>query len=242
MHLYEEIEAWLMEEIHTGRLQPGDKIPREIELAAQFHTSRPTVRQALANLTAAGVIVRTKRKGSFVCEPKLLQEYTRFISSYRKEMQEKGLHPRTLVLEYKKLRPRAEIAEILDLSPSQKAMKLSRLRFLEEPHPDRPVLFTTVYIPAPLFPNVEGSHFETESLYDTLEKHGVSIRHVRREIEIRFADARVSNLLRVKAGTPLFFISSVGYAEDGRPVEYSESYYPSESSKFLVEIDREIKA
>ncbi len=71
MHLYEEIEAYVIDLIHSGKLREGDQIPKEMDLAAQFHASRPTVRQALARLTMNGVITRTKGRGSFVSRKKL---------------------------------------------------------------------------------------------------------------------------------------------------------------------------
>lgn len=238
MHLYEEIEEYVRDLIDSGKLQPGDQIPREVALAEQFSASRPTVRQALARLTNAGLISRTRGKGSFVCEPKLLQEYTRFISSYRNEMQQKGLIPRTLVIDSEMIEPAAEVAAALRLAPGQMAIKLSRLRFLEGYGNGKPVLFTTVYLPASLCPSLLTYDFTSCSLYDILEQNGIDIKHVRREIEIRRPDPKLRHLLELSDDSPIFFIASVSQLEDGSPAEYSESWYPGENTKFLVEIDR----
>ncbi len=111
MHLYEEIEAYVTDLIHSGKLREGDQIPKEVDLAAQFHASRPTVRQALARLTMNGVITRTKGRGSFVSRKKITQEYTRFISSYRDELQKKGLTSRTVVTSFEKKKATASISK-----------------------------------------------------------------------------------------------------------------------------------
>ena len=135
MHLYEEIEAYVTDLIHSGKLREGDQIPKEVDLAAQFHASRPTVRQALARLTMNGVITRTKGRGSFVSRKKITQEYTRFISSYRDELQKKGLTPRTVVTSFEKKKATVSISEKLDLAEDSSVYQLSRLRYIDsDPH------------------------------------------------------------------------------------------------------------
>lgn len=238
MHLYEEIEQHLLNLIQSGTLRDGDRIPNEMELASRFSASRPTVRQALSRLTMDGRIVRVKGRGSFVSKPKLEQEYTRFISSYREEVAKRGFQPLTVVIELERVRPREEIAEFLGLSKDEDTIKLTRLRFLENQNDGKPVVFTTVYLPEKLCPWLLDCNFEYASLYETLEERKMGIRRVRREIEIRLADKRLERLLEVPVGSPVFFLTSKGYLENGQPMEYSESCYPSESTKFIVEIDR----
>lgn len=238
MHRYEEIEAYVMDMIRNGTLKEGDQIPRETELAELFHTSRPTVRQALSKLTLNGTITRIKGKGSFVQHTKLEQEYTRFISSYRAELQKKGLNPRTIVVSLEEICASEPVAHKLNLEEGAPVIKLCRLRFASDDTAKRPVVLTTVYIPKAMCPQLLEIDFRSASLYDTLESFGLAVTHVLREIEIRTAVPKISRRLMVKDFSPLFFISSIGRIADGRVIEYSESYYPSDTSKFIVEITR----
>jgi DNA-binding LacI/PurR family transcriptional regulator len=64
--LYEQIYAYLREEIHQGRLSNGDRVPSEKELAEQFHVSRITSKKSLDMLVQDGLIERVQGKGSFV--------------------------------------------------------------------------------------------------------------------------------------------------------------------------------
>lgn len=62
----------LSEAIHLGLLSDGEKLPNEVELAAQFGVAPMTVRDALAGLRDEG-LVETKRGrsgGSFVKRPR----------------------------------------------------------------------------------------------------------------------------------------------------------------------------
>ncbi len=62
----DKTESVLRALIFSGQLGPGDKLPSERELAAQLHTSRPTLRTALRALEALGFIrVRIGSKGGF---------------------------------------------------------------------------------------------------------------------------------------------------------------------------------
>jgi len=66
--LYERLRAYLLDEIRSGRLGPGDRIPSEMALAEQFNVSRITSKKALETLEHDGIIVRFRGKGSFVAE------------------------------------------------------------------------------------------------------------------------------------------------------------------------------
>lgn len=58
----------LREQILRGELEPGEQLPRYLELAAEFGVAPMTVRQVLARLEAEGLIVRRPGRGTFVRE------------------------------------------------------------------------------------------------------------------------------------------------------------------------------
>lgn len=65
---YLRIADLLRDEILTGRLPPGAKVPSEAELMARFDVGRKTVRTALAELRSEGRIVSRQGVGVFVRE------------------------------------------------------------------------------------------------------------------------------------------------------------------------------
>ncbi|WP_207456408.1 histidine utilization repressor [Azospirillum sp. SYSU D00513] len=68
--LHERIRADIEERILSGVWPPGHRIPFEHELMEQYGCARMTVNRALSALTAAGLIVRRRRAGSFVAAPR----------------------------------------------------------------------------------------------------------------------------------------------------------------------------
>jgi len=238
--LYYKVQNYILDLIKSNQLKEGDFIPTEMELSNMFHISRPTVRQGLNTLASKGYLKRQKGKGTFVTKPKIIQENTRFIESYNREMNKKGLISETKVLEISiKVCPDI-LLEKLGVDEGEKIIKLKRLRYAygEEEQDNKPILLTTVYIPFKKFPNLMLYDFEKRSLYEVLEENNIFIKKAVREIEAKLSNKETSKLLEINEGSPIHYISSFGYGEDGSVIEYSESIYPGERNKFIVEINR----
>lgn len=60
------IAAELRQQIESGHLSSGDRLPSESALTRQYDVSRGTARQALAELEGAGLAVAKHGKGRFV--------------------------------------------------------------------------------------------------------------------------------------------------------------------------------
>lgn len=56
-----------LESMITGQLNPGDKLPTEMELAEQFEVGRSTIRESMTALVAKKLVTRTN-EGTFVSE------------------------------------------------------------------------------------------------------------------------------------------------------------------------------
>ncbi|WP_438347009.1 GntR family transcriptional regulator [Paenibacillus sp. FA6] len=66
MSKYEQIKAKIVLDIKQGTYKPNDKIPSESEYCRAFNTSRITVRKALDELTAIGILYKMQGIGTFV--------------------------------------------------------------------------------------------------------------------------------------------------------------------------------
>jgi len=69
--LHQRIRGDIEARIRSGEWTPGHRVPFETELMAQYGCARMTVNKAMAALVEAGLIVRRKRAGSFVAQPKV---------------------------------------------------------------------------------------------------------------------------------------------------------------------------
>lgn len=70
MSLHRRIYADLEGLILSGELSPGDRIPFEHELTDRYGCSRMTVSKAISELAGRGLVMRRRRAGTFVAQPK----------------------------------------------------------------------------------------------------------------------------------------------------------------------------
>ncbi len=63
---YEEVKQFVKEQILTGKLSAGDRVPSEYELVEQLSVGRGQTRQALRELEIEGFLVRRQGSGSYV--------------------------------------------------------------------------------------------------------------------------------------------------------------------------------
>lgn len=237
--LHTQAEQYMLNQIKNGVWKTGDKIPTEEELCVILGMSRPTVRQALAKLTSDGCLERIKRKGTFVREPKLLHRSTSILSSYRRESAERGLDITTEVLEQAVCVPPAEAAKQLRLSRRQTAGYLARRRFVKGFNNNLPVVYSEVYIPQSILPEMSGIDFTVCSLYDILDRRGRSVTFTEKTLEVIMPDDAVQTALRTGRFEPVILIKTTGYTANETPVEFSVNYYPASCSQFLITAHRE---
>ncbi|MGI4841455.1 MAG: FadR/GntR family transcriptional regulator [Janthinobacterium lividum] len=62
------LAKYLIDEIESGRLAAGNKLPAERELSESFQASRGSVRRVLSNLKEMGLITQTVGSGTFVAD------------------------------------------------------------------------------------------------------------------------------------------------------------------------------
>lgn len=66
---YARVKQHLKHELSRGRWKPGERMPSEAELVAQFRVSRMTVSRALRELQAEGLVQRVQGVGTFAAQP-----------------------------------------------------------------------------------------------------------------------------------------------------------------------------
>lgn len=159
MPLYHQIESHLREVIRSGKWQAGEAIPPERLLIEQYGVSRITIRQALANLVAAGLLYRKHGRGTFVAGAKErpITESLANLTGHLEELQLRGLDPRVRVLALETRPMIAEVAEALQRSPGAEGWYLYRIVTVEQ----QPLMLSTVWLPCDL--GVELNEVNTQS-------------------------------------------------------------------------------
>jgi GntR family transcriptional regulator len=63
---YYQLEGILRQQVDSGRWTASQRVPSEKQLGELYNVSRTTVRQAVNNLVAGGLLYHVKGKGTFV--------------------------------------------------------------------------------------------------------------------------------------------------------------------------------
>ncbi|GAA2920763.1 hypothetical protein GCM10020221_16170 [Streptomyces thioluteus] len=121
---YYRLKRHLLEMTET--LPPGTPVPPERTLAAEFDTSRTTVRQALQELVVEGRLERIQGKGTFVAKPKVSQALQ--LTSYTEDMRAQGLEPTSQLLDIGYVTADDRLASLLDIVPGGRVLRIERLR------------------------------------------------------------------------------------------------------------------
>lgn len=235
MTLYRKALDYLVTRIEDHTWEPGDQIPTEMELAATLGVSRPTVRQALMRLTDQGYLIRTKGKGTFVSQPKLLYRSACMLSGYRQESEARGLEITTEILCHEEQRVHESISEQLQVAPGKKLGVLTRLRRVKGYHENKPTVLTTLYVSTKTLPDFMSRDFASSSFYRYLEEKNLPVTQSNRMLDVVMPTAEDAKILEISPFEPVIRIMALGTAAKGTPVEYTESLYPASRNSFLIE-------
>jgi GntR family histidine utilization transcriptional repressor len=111
---YEQVKAFIKTRISAGTWKPGDPVPSEAALAAQFGISRMTVNRALRELSAEGMVTRVQGSGTRVAELHRISSRLT-IRDIHEEVAERGHVHTTRVLMVQAEKAGADLARSLGL-------------------------------------------------------------------------------------------------------------------------------
>ena len=100
--LYHQLMQRLSEDIERGKYPVGSRIPPEHELEALYKVSRVTVRRALSELTAEGLLEKKQGKGTFVSTPRISQDL-KSIHSFHDACKMNGFRGGTVLVHVKEV-------------------------------------------------------------------------------------------------------------------------------------------
>ncbi|HLI68345.1 MAG TPA: GntR family transcriptional regulator [Ktedonobacteraceae bacterium] len=229
--LYYQLKEVLRQQIRAGHLEPHAAIPSEPELVASYHVSRATVRQALNELVHEGLLYRQHGKGTFVCEPRIQQTLSE-LASLSEELKRRGKRPGGLLLVSELIRGDDSVRERLKLVDEEQVLRLERLRTAD----GTPCAHEIDYLP---YPRASGIYQRAKevgdgSLYALMGFEGLSPYAAEQTIKGGAATEREAELLKVPVGAVGLRYTCTTYDSTGQPIEYSETFFPSDRFDFHV--------
>lgn len=230
--LYCQLKNLILEKIEKGEFEADSKIPSEQDFCEQYDISRPTVRQAINDLTASGQLYKMKGKGTFVSAQKTyinIKDYTGFTDSIldTKDPSAKNI----LSIEVIDGGKQTRISEIFSLRPETKA-DFAAITYTNTLSNDV-VSLNISYIPLSLFPEVCE---DIQTNKDILRgKYPLIPNSTKSMLDIISTDQKDAIYLKLQPGQPLIRINNVLYSKSGQPVEYIVTKYRADKTRLQFE-------
>lgn len=221
--LYKQLMNQLEEKIISGEYEAGKQLLPEIEMAKEFHVSVITVRKALKELMAKGLIERKQGKGTFVSRQKI-QKNLRQTMGFSEMCIMIGAVPGGEMLENTLVKPEASVLEQAGLPKDSQMVYIRRLRSANR----EPVAIEESYFPLQ-YAQLLNQRFDDNSLFAYLESDfHIRIAYTKKRIEICRAGKKEAELLKIPDREPLLLVSSLAYTEQNQLVYVGKQYINGE--------------
>lgn len=225
------IERWLAGVLAGSAVAEGDKLPPEAELAGALGVSRMTLRQALGELEARGLVQRRRGRagGTFVSRPRIEVDLTG-LRGFTEQMRRANVRPGARIVSAKLVSSPAGVAKALDLAPGQRVYQVLRVRSADR----EPLALEETYLAARDFPGLL-KHRLTGSLYKLMDQvYGLAPHTAREWLEPTVCDEEHARLLATPAGTALMLVTRTAYTESGQPVEHAYDRYRADRTRIAL--------
>ena len=230
--LYVQIAEGLLEQIESGGLSPGDRLPPERRLSESLGVNRMTLRQTLQVLEVHGIITRQPGSGTYVAEPKIEREAGRPFS-FSVGIQQRGYLPGAQLIMLEQQPAEVSMANKLQISVSAPVYRGHRLRFINQ----QPMMLEKFCLPAHRFPRFEPHDLESRSIYEVMEtEYGFVVNQARQSLEAVGATTHEAELLKIESGAPLMLEQRLTFEQNGQPVEFAKDVYRGDRFRFVTEL------
>ncbi|MDP9318486.1 MAG: GntR family transcriptional regulator [Actinomycetota bacterium] len=228
---YQQIEQWLTDLMTAGTLTPGDRLPKESDLAYALGVSRMTLRQALAALEGRGVVERIpgRRGGTFIVEPTIECDITG-LAGFTEQLRRGQVRASARVVSASIQAASAKVSKFLEIPRDGDVYEVVRVRRAN----GQPLALERSYLPAELFPGLLDKRL-TGSLYARMARdYDLAPQTATEYLEPYVAGEAVAKMLEVPVGSALLRIERTAASAAGQPIEYASDLFRPDRIRITV--------
>lgn len=247
----------LREQITRGDLQPGDKIPAELDLAERYQFSRPTIREAIRRLEQEGLLTaaiagigRTVRRRDLITWHLTKFELGAYsddpvnrVDQWEADATADGWTTRQVVADVSELPATAQVAAYLQCKPGTLLLRRRRLRYVSKPTvPEQLAMIADTWTPLDIanmqIDGVAPLRVESNVVYPGGIYRALGFRQVRfeDEITVRMPEPDEAELLDQQPGTPVGQHARVGVDAHGRRVRVLLSVFSGDALRLAYHL------
>jgi GntR family transcriptional regulator len=227
--LYARLRDRLVDRIRSGEWKPGQLIPNEFEIAAEFGVSQGTARKAIGELASERLVLRRQGRGTFVVEHTPAHVLFRFFNLF--DAAGAPVIPDSRDASASLGRGDAAERAMLSLEPGARVIRIARTRTRN----GRPFIKETIAVPEALFPGLVDGPEIPNTLYDLFQKtYGILVMRTDDRLSAVAADAQAATTLGIAVGAPLLRIDRIAFTLDDKPIEWRVSLCHLDGAHYLA--------
>lgn len=232
---YARIQKTLEDRIIQGAYPPGSLIPTEVELAAEFNTSRFTVREALRYLREHGYVDRKQGVGTRVISSSPQTSYVQSFTSLE-ELFQVAVDTWFVILNIERVVLDAETADRVGVLAGEDWFRIDGVRWTEPG--GKPICYIQSFIPARyehVIPMLEGNQ---GPFFALLEAHSEGrIEEVTQEIRALLMPQHISRQLGLAPGVVALQLFR-RYLMQSDVLIASFNWHPADQMTYVMHIER----
>ncbi|WP_049870475.1 UTRA domain-containing protein [Pseudomonas cremoricolorata] len=222
----------LQEQIEHGLLAPGHRLPGERHLSEVFATTRITLREALVQLEAMGLIYREERRGWFVSPARLTYDLIER-SHFHAMVCAQGRSPATQLLSAGLQPASALICAHLQLPALSSVVRICRVRRID----GRAVLYAEHYLNPQYFPGILQLDLSQSLTRLYASEYGIFYGQVGFEILPTALPAAAASALRVSSGSAGLHVLRSNSDQHGRLIDCDLEYWRHDAIRICAEVN-----
>ena len=218
---YYQVAGFLREQILSGSLQAGGKLPTEEVLAKEYGVSRPTVRKAKELLVYDGLIRSVQGSGCYINDSDRWNARPPTVEKLN-DVFRIGRNMAFKIREFKMIANTKDVEEKLKNPDDNYVFQICGVRNYE----DKPLSYVIYHFPFEVGSKIPLNRLDENPFIPQLEKlAGIQVVEGVQTISLGFADRIAADHLNLKPKASVLLVESVYFNKEGRPVEYVKSHY-----------------
>ena len=233
--LYKSVKRAMTQRLTAGDWRPGDAIPSEARLKAEFGVAIGTIRKAVDELCAENILLRQQGRGTFVATHTRDRLLFYFFHIERQDGHKE--YPEVQLLAFARERASRSVAPQLNLYEGDKVFRLRNTLSLE----GTPLMLDDITLPEALFPRLTEKKLRERSgtLYQLYQdSYRLSVVRTTQRLSTSIAPPEVAGALQLPQGLPVLTIRRVAYTYHDKPVEYRVSYVDTRKHDYVADTRR----
>lgn len=215
---YKRIELDLSGKISGGYYSCGDMLPTEQELVQQYGVSRMTIRKAMDNMVAKGLLTRTPGVGTVVRATFIPSIKETSLCSFTDEITAMGMTPRTTVDDFCIIKASSGIAKLLELPEGARVYHFHRSRYADK----RIIMLENTYMSVDLYPDISVQAL-SESKYGYFSKRGLLPASNEHTVNPILPTEEEAIAFGIDEQTPIIRVLNITRFASGQIMDYTEN-------------------